>query len=341
MVETSESIAYGHTKEHVLLNSLYSITAYGEKFFNAITVLSTISKEEMNVQLQVGDFKRFKEKINDFIQSDDEATIREAYEFIFGTSPLTDFYTLSKKKLNSIYSSINKIKKDFFTVVKEKDYENIVKTFETRIADFIEIIQEIEFTLRHDGKEIERQLQLLESYMKTSFYQERARKIEGIQYTENSEDKLKEIVKSFKNRLESEGIYKTYTSIITNILKVATSANDQIELIREQLSEKAKLLNLASSFDKLSQEDAEELFKTLIANKKIQHISESEYAKFKEHTLYIIPPEVKERVKQHYQVVSEEDLSLLGNVIKSKNKAVYEEQLDLNKCQLLYDLGNI
>lgn len=320
MIETSKSIAYGHTKEHVLLNSLYSITAYGEKFFNAITVLSTISKEEMNVQLQVGDFKRFKEKLNDFIQSNDEATIREAYEFIFGTSPLTDFYTLSKKKLNSIYSSINKIKKDFFSVVKEKDYENIVRTFETRIADFIEIIQEIEFTLRYDGKEIEKQLQVLENYINTTFYQERAKKIEGIQFTENSEDKLKEIVNAFINRLKSEGIYKTYTSIITNILKVATSANDQIELIREQLSEKSKLLNLAASFDKLSQEDAEELFRTLIANKKIQHISENEHAQFKEHTLYIIPPEIKKRTKQYHKIISEEELAYI------KDKSRLEEQ---------------
>lgn len=330
MVETSLSIAYGYTKEYVLSNSLYYITPYGHKFFKVFNMLRTISKEEMNVQLQVGDFKRFKEKLNDFIKSNDEATIRESYEFVFGTSPFTDFYTLSQEKLTSFYNAINKIQREFFAVVKEKDYENIVKTFETRIGNFIEIIQEIEFVLRHDGKEIERQLQLLESYMNTSFYQERARKIAGIQYTENSENTLKNTVKSFKKKLENEGIYKTYTSIITNILKVATSVNDQIELIREQLSEKAKLLKLASSFDKLSQEDAEELFRNLIANKKIQHISESDYAQFKEHTLHIIPPEVKERIKHKQTIVSEEELAY----IKAKSR-LEEQKKKLKKIKLI------
>ena len=52
---------------------------------------------------------------------------------------------------------------------------------------------------------------------------------------------------------------------------------------------------------------------------------------YEDNTQVTIPKKQKTREK----------LSLLGNVIKSKNKAVYEEQLDLNKCQLLYDLGNI
>ena len=44
MIESSKSIAYGYSKEHVVKNSLYNITPYGENFINVFKQLATISK---------------------------------------------------------------------------------------------------------------------------------------------------------------------------------------------------------------------------------------------------------------------------------------------------------
>ena len=69
MIESSKSIAYGYSKEHVIKNSLYNITPYGENFINVFKQLATISKDTISAQLAVGDFRKFKEKLVTFLES--------------------------------------------------------------------------------------------------------------------------------------------------------------------------------------------------------------------------------------------------------------------------------
>lgn len=310
MLETSKSIAYGYSKEYVIKSSLYVITNYGEKFYKAIKDLSTLSATtEMNVPLEPGEFKKFKKQLKTFIYSKNESEIREAYEFIFGkTGPSSDFYSLSTNKLQNISRFINRTKRDLFTVVKQKDYEEIITIFENKVEECVDFVQEIETVLRYDGKKIEELLNLLERYMTTSFYRDQAKLIEGVYYEKDGEDKLKTIVSNFINKFKSNGIYESYTNRISNICKVATNINNQLDTVKEQLSEKAKLLKLAATFDDLTQEEAEDKFTSLIANKKIKHISENDFAQFYGNKLYITPPELKERVKKEVFLISDEEM---------------------------------
>ena len=310
MLETSKSIAYGYSKEYVIKSSLYVITNYGEKFYKAIKDLSTLSATtEMNVPLEPGEFKKFKEQLKTFIYSKDKSEIREAYEFIFGkTGQSSDFYSLSTNKLQNISRFINRTKRDLFTVVKQKDYEEIIRIFENKVEECVDFVQEIETVLRYDGKKIEELLNLLERYMTTSFYRDQAKLIEGVYYEKDGEDKLKTIVSNFINKFKSNGIYESYTNRISNICKVATNINNQLDTVKEQLSEKAKLLKLAATFDDLTQEEAEDKFTSLIANKKIKHISENDFAQFYGNKLYITPPELKERVKKEVFLISDEEM---------------------------------
>ena len=310
MLETSKSIAYGYSKEYVIKSSLYVITNYGEKFYKAIKDLSTLSATtEMNVPLEPGEFKKFKKQLKTFIYSKNESEIREAYEFIFGkTGPSSDFYSLSTNKLQNISRFINRTKRDLFTVVKQKDYEEIITIFENKVEECVDFVQEIETVLRYDGKKIEELLSLLERYMTTSFYRDQAKLIEGVYYEKDGEDKLKTIVSNFINKFKSNGIYESYTNRISNICKVATNINNQLDTVKEQLSEKAKLLKLAATFDDLTQEEAEDKFTSLIANKKIKHISENDFAQFYGNKLYITPPELKERVKKEVFLISDEEM---------------------------------
>lgn len=144
--------------------------------------------------------------------------------------------------------------------------------------------------------------------MTTSFYRDQAKLIEGVYYEKDGEDKLKTIVSNFINKFKSNGIYESYTNRISNICKVATNINNQLDTVKEQLSEKAKLLKLAATFDDLTQEEAEDKFTSLIANKKIKHISENDFAQFYGNKLYITPPELKERVKKEVFLISDEEM---------------------------------
>lgn len=163
MLETSKSIAYGYSKEYVIKSSLYVITNYGEKFYKAIKDLSTLSATtEMNVPLEPGEFKKFKKQLKTFIYSKNESEIREAYEFIFGkTGPSSDFYSLSTNKLQNISRFINRTKRDLFTVVKQKDYEEIITIFENKVEECVDFVQEIETVLRYDGKKNRRIIKLI------------------------------------------------------------------------------------------------------------------------------------------------------------------------------------
>lgn len=341
MIESSKSIAYGYSKEHVVKNSLYNITPYGENFINVFKQLATISKDTISAQLAVGDFRKFKEKLVIFLESNNPEEIREAYEFIFGTDGYsTNFYNRSKRKLISMYKSINRVKRNIFLITKSKDYENIIKDFEIHIIQFAEVVHEITQTLQHDAKDIEKYLTRLEKHKESNplFFEERAKEIEGIHATDTSSTRLIEIVTKFKNSLEKDGIYRTYTTIINKIIESAAQAQDQLDQIKDQLTEKARLLEIAKEFKTMTDEDASIYFTKLISNKKINHISENENAHFGDNVLYITLPEVKVKEIVKQKAISKDELNIIKDQSTLISKLAEIERLKFIKQILETDV---
>lgn len=341
MLESSKSIAYGYSKKHVIETSLYNITPYGENFINIFKQLATLSKDTISAQLAIGDFRKFKEQLVTFLESSDPEKIRDAYEFIFGTDGhSSNFYNRSKRKLISMYKSINRVKRNIFLITKAKDYENVIKDFDVHIENFAEIADEITTTLKLDAPDIEKYLARLDKQIEQNplFYEERAKKIEGIHANETSATRLTEIVKKFIESLNKDGIYRTYTAIINKVIESSAQAQNQLDQIKDQLNEKARLIETAKEFNDMTEEDARNYFTKLISNQKLNHVSENEHASFGDNVLYITLPEVKVREITKQKVIPKEILNLMKDESTLKVKLEEMNRLEFIKKVISIDV---
>lgn len=341
MLESSKSIAYGYSKKHVIETSLYNITPYGENFINLFKQLATLSKDTISAQIAVGDFRKFKEQLITFLESNDPEEIRDAYEFIFGADGhSSNFYNRSKRKIISMYKSINRVKRNIFLIAKAKDYENIIEDFGVHINHFTDIVKEITETLKYDAPDIQKYLIHLNKHVEQNplFFEERAKEIEGIHATKTSATRLTEIVKKFIESLDKDGIYRTYTAIINKVLESSIQAENQLNQIKDQLTEKARLIEIAKDFRTMSEEDARLYFTKLISNQKLNHISENEYANFGDNVLYITLPEVKVREVVKQKVIPKEVLNAMKDESTLKVKLEEMNRLEFIKKVLSIDV---
>ena len=203
LIETDKSIAYGHTKKYIREESAYRLTNYGNNFFPLINQLAVLKGQTIVAQLASGEFARFKDELSKFIYSKNNEEVRNAFEFIFGGLGV-NFYKRSETKLNVMDKELRQLRKGIIAIEQDEDYNRVSQNFQTHILEFTTIANEISTTLRRDTPEIEKMIQLLKKYSNTSFYEEKAKQVEGVQFTKASSERLENNVNKFIFDMESK-----------------------------------------------------------------------------------------------------------------------------------------
>ena len=306
MVEQSNKRAYGYTRDRSLYNSTYNITDYGFNFIKNYEVLYNTSDENHIVQLSKGDFEKFVKMLHIFINSDDEISVREAYEFIFGiNSKNTNFFNISRNKFLTMYRKLVALKKAIFVAVTVDSYKNIIKDFEKQVFEFNEVVTEIFETLRISKNDIEVSLKRLlkeaESGDKQSdFYNKRAKLVFGTNMVkgDDSEKHIQSVVVDFCKEFLEDKIDNTYTNICLKILDLSSQILDQLSELKKQMSRKAECIALAHKMASLPLEEARELFTEMLPNRTLHYVTESEYAVFNGNVLEVTLPNIKKQDKK-------------------------------------------
>lgn len=318
LLEQSHKWAHGYTKMLALTYSTYTITDFGANFINNYDTLNNTNHESHTAQLSKGDFIKFKDMLDNFTNSDDDYQVREAYEFIFGTgSKNSNFYNLSKNKLLTTYRKLNDLKREIFKVIDIESYQKTIKKYRYQIDEFSDIAKELSITLQTDRLAIlnylNRFLNEANAENKTDFYERKAKQVFGINMIndQSSEESLTKIVTTFAQELINDKIIKIYSDIIDNIIKLALQIGEQLSELNAKMQQKAECMTLAHDIGKLPFEEAQKLFNQTMMNKTASYVSENEYAYFKENTLHVILPDLKEKKeKEEAPKISKKELEL-------------------------------
>lgn len=303
LIETDKSIAYGHTKKYIKEESAYRLTNYGSNFFPMINQLAILEEQTVVPQITPGEFAKFKDELSKFIYSKNNEDVRNAFEFIFGGLGV-NFYKRSQTKLNVMDKELRQLRKGIIAIENDEDYNRVTQNFRTHVLEFIAIANEITTTLRYDAPEIEKMIQLLKKYYNTSFYEEKAKQIEGVQFTKVSSERLEKNVNKFIFDMESKGIYQAYLMVLSNIIAISLYIEEQLNELPSQISIKNELVRIAKSFSGLLQDDAKRKFSKLVSNKKMHHLTEHENSSFTGNVLVVSIPAPANRKNNENKKVS-------------------------------------
>lgn len=335
LIETDKSIAYGHTKKYIREESAYRLTNYGNNFFPLINQLAVLKEQTIVAQLASGEFARFKDELSKFIYSKNNEEVRNAFEFIFGGLGV-NFYKRSETKLNVMDKELRQLRKGIIAIEQDEDYNRVSQNFQTHILEFTTIANEISTTLRRDTPKIEKMIQLLKKYSNTSFYEEKAKQVEGVQFTKASSERLENNVNKFIFDMESKGIYKAYLMGISDILNTALSTYKQLEELPSQVSTKNELVHIAKSFAGLSQDNAKRKFSKLVSNKKIHHLTEHENSSFAGHILVVnIPAPIEKKNSENKRV------SLFERELIKDKEVLKEIEKNIKKLETLQEIPSV
>ena len=323
LVETDKSVAHGRTMTYVVRTSRYYLTDYGENFYNLLTALSEVREKTVIPQVTVGEFTRFKEELDKFINSENSDEIISSYEFIFGTEIANgNFYRRCEKKLKYLLKAIIDLRRAILSIASDKAHKKTAG--------------EISSVLRKEGSYIKKSLDKLEKYRETSFYEERAKKITGIRFDENSATTLEKRVLKFVSEINARGVYSAFSGRIKDIIDEARNTKKQLEKLKNQIEDKEAIRALASKIAKLDEEDAKQLFLKIVSNRKIHHLSENEFSTFSSGILEVKMPEVKQREKNKRKEDLEinEDLELIRLKSELEDAKNYYNELNMFKKNL-------
>ena len=310
MVEQSNKRAYGYTKEHSLYSSIYNITDYGFNFIKNYEALYNTSDENHIVQLSKGDFEKFVKMLHVFINSDDDISVREAYEFIFGiNSKNTNFFNISRNKFLTMYRKLVALKKAIFVAVTVGSYKNIIKDFEKQVIEFNDVVTEIFETLRISKHDIEASLKRLlkeaeGGNRQSDFYYKRAKLVFGTNMIEgdDSEKHIQFVVVDFCKEVLEDKISDTYSNIALKILKLSGEIQNQLSELKKQMSRKAECIALAHKIATLPLEEARELLTEMLPNRTLHYVTESEYAVFNGNVLEVKLPDLQKQNKKPKEI---------------------------------------
>lgn len=344
LVETDKSVAHGRTMTYVVRTSRYYLTDYGENFYNLLTALSEVREKTVIPQLTVGEFTRFKEELDKFINSENSDEVISSYEFIFGTEiDNGNFYKRCKKKLKYLLKAIIDLRRAILSIASDKAHKKTINEFSLKVTEFADIAGEISSVLRKEGNDIKKALDKLGRYKGTSFYEERAKKITGIRFDESSADTLEKRVLKFVSEINVRGVYSAFSGRIKDIIDEARSTKKQLEKLKNQIEDKEAIRALASKISKLDEEDAKQLFLKIVSNRKIHHLSENEHSTFSSGILEVKMPEVKQREKNKRKEDLEinEDLELIRLKSELEDAKNYYNELNMFKKISSYKNGEV
>ena len=344
LVETDKSVAHGRTMTYVVRTSRYYLTDYGENFYNLLTALSEVREKTVIPQLTVGEFTRFKEELDKFINSENSDEIISSYEFIFGTEIANgNFYRRCEKKLKYLLKAIIDLRRAILSIASDKAHKKTINEFSLKVTEFADIAGEISSVLRKEGSYIKKSLDKLEKYKGTSFYEERAKKITGIRFDENSATTLEKRVLKFVSEINARGVYSAFSGRIKDIIDEARNTKKQLEKLKNQIEDKEAIRALASKIAKLDEEDAKQLFLKIVSNRKIHHLSENEFSTFSSGVLEVKMPEVKQREKNKRKEDLEinEDLELIRLKSELEDAKNYYNELNMFKKISSYKNGEV
>ena len=344
LVETDKSVAHGRTMTYVVRTSRYYLTDYGENFYNLLTALSEVREKTVIPQLTVGEFTRFKKELDKFINSENSDEVISSYEFIFGTEIANgNFYKRCEKKLKYLLKAIIDLRRAILSIASDKAHKKTINEFSLKVTEFADIAGEISSVLRKEGNNIKKSLDKLSKYKETSFYEERAKKITGIRFDENSATTLEKRVLKFVSEINARGVYSAFSGRIKDIIDEARNTKKQLEKLKNQIEDKEAIRALASKIAKLDEEDAKQLFLKIVSNRKIHHLSENEYSTFSNGILEVKMPEVKQREKNKRKedLEIDEDLELIRLESKLKDAKNYYNELKMFKKISNYKNGEV